>query len=389
MRVTGMCLRNLFRRRLRSSLCVIGVALAVTFVVAVGASTTRYMAVIKEMNMFFNGKVVVVARDVIVIQAFPIGGVIPESVVDKLNAMDGVETVVPMLFNLDFALAGDAQPFPLNVTIGVPVGNWSVLVGSTPLKNGGWPSAESSDKVVVGPSLADLYNLTVGSTIIIKDHKLEVSGIMETHSVFLSRTIIMPLESAQEIYRYPMQINMAIVSSDEEADERELADRIEKEISYVMALSDDERKEIIEPIISEVETWNIGIQSILFFMSVILVTVVAMMNVSERRKDFATLIAIGASRGFIIRIVITETFLIGLLGGLIGLLFGTVGAFWLGSIYADVPIALFFPNVLEVVPFSFMIEILASTIVVSCVAGIIPAITAARMKISEVLRAEY
>lgn len=385
-----MCLRNLFRRRLRSSLCVIGVALAVTFIVAVVAATTRYITVIEEMNMFFNGKIVVVARGVIVVQAFPIGGALPENVVGELNAIDSVETVVPMLFNLDFTLEGKGfQPFPLDMTIGVPAENWSVLVGSTPLKKGSWPSTESSREVVIGPSFADQHNLTTGSTIEIENHKLEVSGIMETRSAFLSRSVIMPLQLAQEIYRYPMQINMAIVTPDEETDEKELTDRIEEEISYVMALSDDERKEIIEPIFGEVETWNVGIQSVLFFMNMMLVTVVAMMNVSERRKDFATLVAIGASRGFIIRMVITETFLIGLLGGLVGLLFGTIGALWLGSTYTGIPIALFFPGVLEVVPFSFMVEILVSTVAVSCIAGIIPSIAATRMNITEVLRAEY
>jgi ABC-type antimicrobial peptide transport system permease subunit len=37
----------------------------------------------------------------------------------------------------------------------------------------------------------------------------------------------------------------------------------------------------------------------------------------------------------------------------------------------------------------FMVEILASTIAVCCVGGIIPAIKATKTRISEVLRAEY
>ena len=361
-----------------------------TITVAVVASTTRYMTVIEEMNVFFNGKIVVVARGVFIIQAFPIGGALPESVVDTLKDIDTVETVVPMLFNLNFKLENEGtQPFPFDVTIGIPAGNWSVLVGSTTLKNGSWPSAESDSRVVVGPSLAGQYNVTVGSTIEIEKHELEVSGIMETRSAFLSRSVIMPLKLAQETFRYPMQVNMVIVTPDEKADENELSDRIEKEISYVMALSDHERNELTEPILSQVETWNMGIKSVLFFLSMVLVTVVAVMNVSERRKDFATLVAIGASRGFIVRVVMTETFLIGLFGGLIGLVFGTIGALWLGSTYTGIPITLFFPGVFEVVPLSFMLQILVSTVTVSCIAGVIPSIAATRMNITEVLRAEY
>lgn len=361
-----------------------------TITVAVVASTTRYMTVIEEMNIFFDGKIVVVARGVFIIQAFPIGGALPESVVDTLKDVDAVETVVPMLFNLNFKLENEGtQPFPFDVTIGIPAGNWSVLVGSTTLKNGSWPSAESDSRVVVGPSLAGQYNLTVGSTIEIEEHELEVSGIMETRSAFLSRSVIMPLKLAQETFRYPMQVNMVIVTPDEKADEKELSDIIEKKISYVMALSDHERNELTDPILSQVETWNMGIKSVLFFLSMVLVTVVAVINVSERRKDFATLVAIGASRGFIVRVVMTETFLIGLFGGLIGLAFGTIGTLWLGSTYTGIPITLFFPGVLEVVPLSFMLEILVSTVTVSCIAGVIPSIAATRMNITEVLRAEY
>ncbi|TET63498.1 FtsX-like permease family protein [Candidatus Bathyarchaeota archaeon] len=385
-----MCLRNLFRRKLRSLLCIIGVALAVTITVAVVAATTRYTTVIEEMNVYFNGKIVVVARGVFIIQAFPIGGALPESVVNTLKDIDAVEAVVPMLFNLNFKLENEGtQSFPFDVTIGIPAGNWSVLVGSTTLKNGSWPSAESDSRVVVGPSLAGQYNVTVGSTIEIEKHELEVSGIMETRSAFLSRSVIMPLKLAQETFRYPMQVNMVIVTPDEKADEKELSDRIEKKISYVMALSDHERNELTEPILSQVEAWNMGIKSVLFFLSMVLVTVVAVINVSERRKDFATLVAIGASRGFIVRVVMTETFLIGLFGGLIGLVFGTIGALWLGSTYTGIPITLFFPGVFEVVPLSFMLEILVSTVTVSCIAGVIPSIAATRMNITEVLRAEY
>jgi len=49
---------------------------------------------------------------------------------------------------------------------------------------------------------------------------------------------------------------------------------------------------------------------------------------------------------------------------------------------------LYFQDLFGVVSPIFMVEILASTLVVSCVAGIIPAINAARANISEILRSE-
>jgi putative ABC transport system permease protein len=127
----------------------------------------------------------------------------------------------------------------------------------------------------------------------------------------------------------------------------------------------------------------------LFFLSMILVTTVAMMNISERRRDFATLGAIGAPRSFIFRLVITETTLIGLFGGLLGILVGTVATLLLASLYTNIPLPLFFQSPFDIVSPVFMAEVLTSTAVVSCVAGLIPAVNAMRANISEVLRSEY
>ncbi|MDH5783935.1 MAG: hypothetical protein OEZ35_09815, partial [Candidatus Bathyarchaeota archaeon] len=161
-----MCLRNLLRRRFRTSLCIFGISLATIFIVAIGATTTRYMALIEEMNIFFSGDVVVVAEGAMVIQAFPVvGGNLPVSVVEKVQHVNGIKTAVPMLVRFSYQVEAVIQLVPTNVSIGIPPGNWSVLVGHTPLKPGGnWPSADPSEKeVVVGPSLAQQYDLTVGS----------------------------------------------------------------------------------------------------------------------------------------------------------------------------------------------------------------------------------
>ena len=360
-------------------------------IVAVGATIMRYTSIMKEMNLFFNGDVVVVPKGVPVIYAFPIGGTLLENVVDKVKEVEGVKTAVPLLFVIASKPDEVIQLVPMNVSIGVPAGEWEVLVGSTPLKPGGsWPSADSSDKeVVVGTSLSDQYNLTVGSKVSVRKYDLRVVGILEAQSAFLSRTIIMSLKLAQEIYGYNMLINIIVVEPKEGIPEEEIANTIELEIGSTNALTSDERNEIVEPLLSDIEKWNLGIRSVLFFLSMILVTTVAIMNVSERRRDFATLDAIGSPKSFIFVMVIIETGLIGLFGGLAGILLGSVAAVYITSVYTSIPISMIFPGLTYVVSPTMIIEILASTVTVSCVAGIIPAITATRMKVTEVLRSEY
>ena len=387
-----MCLRNLFRRRLRTSLCILGVALGIMLIISVGATTRRYMDVIKEMNLFYSGDVVVISKGSFFIQAFPIGGSLLESTVDKVRQVEGVKTAVPMLFVIGaYTSEGIIQPVPANISVGIPTGNWSVLVGSAPLKSGGrWPSANSSEKeVVIGGYLAWSYNLTVNSKIRIKGHDLRVVGILDKSSVLLTRIIIMPLKVAQDVYKYPMRVSMIVAEPWENVTEEELKDRIEEEISGVIALTGDERNEIVEPMFRDIESWNLGIRIVIFLISMVLVMTVATMNISERRKELATLDAIGAPKSSIIRMIVTETGLIGLFGGIVGTLLGAVASLFLASFYASVPVSFMFPSLFVIVSPTMMLEILASTVALSCVAGIIPAVATVRKNIAEVLRSEY
>jgi putative ABC transport system permease protein len=146
---------------------------------------------------------------------------------------------------------------------------------------------------------------------------------------------------------------------------------------------------MIQPILAQVETWNLGIQMVVLVISLILVMTVNLMSVSERRRDFATLDAMGAPLSYTFRLVTTEASLIGVIGGIFGLAFGSFASLVLASLYSNIPLALFFPSLFEIVPPLYMLEIFGVTVLVSCVGGIIPAVSASRMRIAEVLRAEY
>jgi putative ABC transport system permease protein len=59
-------------------------------------------------------------------------------------------------------------------------------------------------------------------------------------------------------------------------------------------------------------------------------------NVSERRKEIGTLMALGATPGFILRLIMGKALVLGLAGGVLGFTLGSVAAFWLGPYLANV-----------------------------------------------------
>jgi putative ABC transport system permease protein len=362
-------------------------------VIAVGATTMRYTTVIKEMNVLFNGQVMVVSDKSIVIQAIPIGGgMLPQNSTErKIQNITGIEKAVPILFVTPIDMGGILQPVPINFSMGIPVEDWQLILGPTPLKGniGHFPINESSNEVVVGASLADQQNWTVGKKIVFSGYELEIVGILDTKLALLNRCVVMPLKLAQKIYVYPDSVNIITVKPLQGYSQENLKDAIESQIQNVNALTEDERNDMIQPILAQVETWNFGIQTVVFIMSLILVMTVTLMSVSERRRDFATLDAMGAPLSHVFRLVILETSLIGVLGGAIGIFFGSLTALVLASLYTSIPLAQFFPSILELVPPLYMLEIFTAIITVCCIGGIIPAINATRMRIAEVLRAEY
>jgi putative ABC transport system permease protein len=392
MRLLTLCIRNLFRRKMRTSLCIIGVALAATFVVAVGATTMRYVTVIREMNVLFSGQIMVVSKNAVVIQAIPITrGSFQERLAEEIKTeIEGVEKAVPVLFitsiNLD-----KLQLIPPNFTLGIPVEEWRFMLGPTPLKNGvgHFPTNESSSEVVVGASLADQYGWVVGDNVTVNGYNVTVAGILDTKLAILSRCIVMPLKLAQTIYNYPNRVNMITVKPVQGYPIANLTEAIEDEYSYLKALTEEERNDIIQPVLDQVGLWSFGIQTIVFAISLILVMTVTLMSVSERRRDFATLDAIGAPLSYVFRVVLLETVLIGVFAGAIGIALGSVASLVLASLYTDIPLALFFPSIFEIVPPLYMLEMFMAIVATCCLGGVIPAINATRMRIAEVLRAEY
>ena len=393
-----MCFRNLLRRRLRTTLCIFGISLATVFIVAIGATTTHYTQVIRDMNIFFTGKIVAVPEGAMVVQGFPVvGGNIPQNIIEEIKQIEGVEAAVPMLVRFGYQIEAIVQLAPSNITIGVPYGNWSMLVGATPLEPGGnWPSER--DEVVLGQSIAAQYGLKVGSTLPVKDMNktmqiLTVSGILDSRSALLLRGIIIPLEMARRLHYENPDVtwkgNMVVVAFESGLKEEEIAERIRAETRGIEALTTDLRNEIVEPLLSDIETWNAGITSVLYALSMVLITLVAMINISERRRDFATLDAIGAPKRTVLRMVVTEILFIGLIGSIIGIVVGSFSAVLFASQYTNIPLSLFLSNIFEIVTPWLIVRVLVSTVAVATLAGLVPALAATRINIAEGLRSEY
>jgi predicted permease len=131
----------------------------------------------------------------------------------------------------------------------------------------------------------------------------------------------------------------------------------------------------------------------IFMLLVGLVLLIACANVANlilsransRRKEFATRTALGASRSRMVRQLLTETVLLSVLGGIVGLIFAGWAAFGLMSIRiaTDIPIRLFDLRMdWRIFGFAFVAALLTGMI-----AGLLPSLQASRTNLADTLKA--
>jgi len=106
-------------------------------------------------------------------------------------------------------------------------------------------------------------------------------------------------------------------------------------------------------------------------------------SVRERTQELGVLKAVGFSNGLVLGVVLGESLVITVLGGLGGLAFGWLMVTGIGSLSA---IKQFLP--IFFIPPRDMIVGIGLTIVVGFIAGILPAIQAMRLRLAEALRRE-
>jgi predicted permease len=133
--------------------------------------------------------------------------------------------------------------------------------------------------------------------------------------------------------------------------------------------------------------------ALVFMLLVGLVLLIACANVANlilarangRRKEFATRTALGATRGRMMRQLLTETVLLSAFGGILGLVFARWAALALMSVHipTDIPLRLFDLRMdWRIFGFSFF-----AALITGMIAGLLPSIQASRTDLADTLKA--
>ncbi len=322
----------------------------------------------------------------------------PEKLAAKLARHEEVESVMSRLYfsgllnngKRDLAIIGEG----IEPDKEVKLGSFITITAGRQLTN------KDRDGILLGDGVAKTLGLKPGDRVTLvmtaaegamNTLDFEVIGVFQSFSKdFDSRAVRIPLPSAQELL-VTKGANLMVLALHKTEDTSKVVARLTGELQggpldlrSWSSLSDFYDKAV------QLYDRQFGVlQMIILLMVLLSVANSVNMSVFERQGEFGTMQALGNRSGDLVRLIITESAIIGLAGALLGILLGVLAALAISAIGIPMPpppnANLGYTAYIRIVPFNLLTSGLVG-FVGTVLASIVPAFKVTRMPVVDALR---
>lgn len=199
------------------------------------------------------------------------------------------------------------------------VNSFTITAGSNIDGNG------SKNEALLGKDLAAKNNLSPGSSFTAYGQTITVTGIYDTGNTFTNASVIMPLASLQTLSGQPSDITTAIVEVDSIGNVPSAVTALQNTLGTKadVVSAQDNSTRALAPLTS------IGTISLYSFFGAlasgaIIIFLIMLMIVRERRREIGVLKAIGASNFRVVSQFVVEALVFTGLGSIIGIALGAI-----------------------------------------------------------------
>ena len=197
----SLVVKNPFRNKTRSSLAIVGIAIGIMVIVALGMVTGGLKNSTQSTLKAGSAEITVVQAGS---NSFGQGGTLNDTFVSDLLNISGVKDTTGILRasntstggQLSNSSSGSFGQGGISVT-GIDTGKLS-LIGVDSV-NGTVFSNDSTDQVILGKTVAESLNQTVGDTINLYGKDFTITGTYETGNFITDAGIMMPLSTLQNL----------------------------------------------------------------------------------------------------------------------------------------------------------------------------------------------
>ncbi len=385
--------KNLLRKRMRSFLTIIGIALSSWVLVSLLGFNMGYeTALNKDIdNMGFQLMVMAKGCPYEAATMMLQGGTglkyMDESLIQDIDSEPEVERTTPILMSAVFD-PNKGESGGIAGYFGVEPKSFGDMKPFLTFRQGGWFTDENAFEVVMGYEAAELEQREVGDMILMPEKNItfKVVGILNRTGAQDDGTIFAPLRTLQKIFNRPDEITTIGIKVKKDADIAALETKL-YQLPDVQIVSLQQVKDTIMKLISTAKVMVLSIAIIAILIAMVGVVNTILTSVWERMQEIGILKTIGAMPWDIFKLIWTETLILCTTGGLLGVVFALILA--RGT---DILIRIVLPYApdggLVLIDTKLVLFTLGMILGIGLLSGIYPAWRAGRIRPLEAIRGE-
>ena len=385
--------KNLLRKKVRSVLTLIGIALSAWVLVSLLGFNHGYKTALNKDidNMGFQLMIMAKGCPYEAATMMLKGGTglryMKQSILETIEKEPEVEKTTPILMQAVFD-PNKGESGGIAAYLGVDPKSFSEMKTFLKFRQGGWFTDENAYEAVMGYEAAELEQREVGDMILIpeKNIQFKVVGILDRTGTQDDGTIFVPLKTLQKIFNKTDELTTIGIKVKKDAD----SNRLEKKLYTlpdVQVVSLAQVKQTIMRLISTAKVMVLSTALIAILIAMVGVINTILMSVHERFQEIGILKTIGAMPWDIFKLIWTETIILCTIGGVLGVILALI----LSKI-TEVVIRRILPyspsGGLVLIDLKLVLITLAAILCIGLLSGLYPAWRAGRIRPLEAIRGE-
>ncbi|MBP1768825.1 MAG: macB 3 [Candidatus Aminicenantes bacterium] len=393
MKIYQVAYKNLLRKKVRTGLTLLGIALSAWVLVSLFGFNRGYERALNRDIDNMGFQVLVTAKGCPYEAATLMlkGGTglryMNDSIVVDVLKHPEVEKITPMLMAAIFD-PNKGESGGISAFLGVDPATYPAMKSYLKFTQGAWFADPDATEAVLGYEAAELEQREIGDKLLIpeKNVELTVVGVLSRTGTQDDGTIFVPLRTIQKVFEQEGKLTAIGIKVKKEANitlvEQKLYD-----LPDVQVVSLAQVKETIMSLISTAKMMVFSIALIAILIAMLGVVNTILMSVFERFQEIGIIKSIGAMPWDVFKLIWVETIILCLLGGGLG-----IGFSFILSKITETLVRSLLPYTptgsLVVISSGLGLLTMAMVLGIGIISGLYPAWRAARVRPLESIRRE-